>query len=149
MSAPDFYFAINAMFHYLHEQYGKEALVDYWRCLGREYDRGRIERWRAGGPEAIADDWREYFAREPRAEVDVSASEDAVELDVKVCPAIRHLREHDRPIVPYFCEHCDHMCGAMAEESGYAFERHGGMGSCRQRFVRTHNPAKNPVQGED
>jgi len=134
MSAPDFYFAVNAIFRHLHDRYGREALVDYWRSLGRQYDRRRIEAWRCSGLAAIASDWRAYFAEEPQAEVDVLLGDDHVELVVRVCPAIKHLRDHGRDVVPYFCEHCDHTCGAMAGEAGYAFTRSGGMGSCRQRF---------------
>lgn len=136
MSAPDFYFAVNAMFRHLHEVYGKEVLVDYWRSLGREYYGSRGDRWRQGGPEAVAADWRKYFAHEPRAEVDVRIEAAAVTLDVRVCPAIKHLREHGRDVVPYFCEHCDHISGAMAEQAGYHFQREGGMGACRQMFSK-------------
>lgn len=135
MSAPDFYFAVNAIFRHLHDQYGKAALIEYWRSLGREYYSQRCRRWREGGPEAIAADWREYFAQEPQAEVEAGVQGGVVLLDVRVCPAIKHLRDHGRDIVPYYCEHCDHICGAMAEETGYAFERTGGMGACRQRFI--------------
>ena len=142
MSAPDFYFAVNAIFRHLHDQYGKAALLDYWRNLGREYYHDRIERWQTGGPESVAADWREYFAREPQAEVDAIAQEGVVTLNVRVCPAIKHLRDHNREIVPYFSEHCDHVCGAMAEAAGYAFERHGGMGACRQLFITLASKAK-------
>jgi hypothetical protein len=135
MSAPDFYFAVNAIFRHIHDRYGKASLVNYWRSLGREYYAQRCQRWLAGGPEAIAADWREYFAAEPQAEVDVSVRHGEVLLEVRVCPAIKHLRDQGREIVPYYCEHCDHICGKMAEQSGYRFERTGGMGSCRQRFV--------------
>lgn len=135
MSAPDFYFAINAIFRYLHDTYGKEALVDYWRRLGREYYRRRIERWRQGGPQAIAADWQAYFDQEPGADVRVSWQADGVHLEVIVCPAISHLRRHRHDIVPYYCEHCDHVTGAMAQECGYVFHRTGGMGSCRQRLT--------------
>jgi hypothetical protein len=135
VAAPDFYFAIHATFRYLHDHYGKETLIDYWRSLGREYYRQRIERWRSGGIEAIAADWREYFAEEPGAEVQVSIADQSVVLDIRTCPAIKHLRTHGRDIVPYFCEHCDHMCGAMAEAAGFRFVRSGGDGSCRQQFI--------------
>jgi hypothetical protein len=144
MSAPDFYFAVNAMFRHIHDRHGKTALVDYWQTLGREYYARRIQSWRQGGSEAIAQDWRTYFANEPQAVVDVRSPPSpfgqegvvgVVELDVQVCPAIKHLRDCGRDIVPYFCEHCDHVCGAMAQEAGYRFERTGGMGSCVQRFV--------------
>jgi hypothetical protein len=136
VSAPDFFFAVNAMFRHLHDHYGKEALVDYWQCLGREYYPLRIERWKQGGPEAIATDWREYFSTEPQAVVDCAAQADAAMLDVKVCPAIKHLRDNNREIVPYFCEHCDQICGTMAAEAGYDFQRTGGMGACQQRFTK-------------
>lgn len=145
MSAPDFYFAINAIFRHLHDRYGKPALIDYWRSLGREYYRQRIECWKAGGAQAIADDWRAYFAHEPGAEVDARAEGDAAELVVRVCPAIKHLRQEGREIVPYFCEHCDHVCGAMAEAAGFSFRRDGGMGACRQTFVRRETREKEPA----
>jgi len=136
MAAPDFYFAINAAFRHIHDCYGKPALVDYWQALGQEYYKPRVKRWKEGGLETLARDWREYFAEEPYAVVDVTVGDQSVELDVKVCPAIKHLREHGREIVPYFCEHCDHVCGSMAEEAGYVFHREGGGGACRQHFAR-------------
>ncbi len=37
MAAPDFYFAVNALFRYLHDRYGHRALIGYWRNLGCEY----------------------------------------------------------------------------------------------------------------
>lgn len=136
MSAPDFYFAVNAMFRHLHDRFGKPELIEYWRSLGREYYKRRIDTWRDGRPQAIADDWRTYFFNEPGAKVEVTTPDSrSVQLNVIVCPAIKHLRESGREIVPYFCEHCDHVCGAMAESAGYTFERVGGMGSCQQRFT--------------
>ena len=136
MAAPDFYFAVNATFRYLQERYGKDALVRYWRQLGLEQYRARWEHWRSGGLDAVAADWRDYFDREPGAKVRVTQSPTAVELEVCVCPAVKHLREHRHEVVACFCEHCDHICGAMADAAGYRFERTGGMGSCRQRFVQ-------------
>jgi len=135
MSAPDFYFTINAMFRHIHDRYGHSVLIDYWQSLGREYYRSRWQRWRDGGVEALASDWQSYFEQEPQAQVDVSICGDSVELTIHVCPAIKHLRDNGRQIVSYFCEHCDHTCSAMAERAGFSFERTGGMGSCRQRFV--------------
>ncbi len=136
MSAPDFYFATNAIFRHIHDRYGKEALVEYWRTMAEEYYRGRIETWKSGELAAVAADWRAYFAEEPQADVEVALRKNEVELVVRTCPAIKHLQDHSRSIVPYFCEHCDHTCGAMAERAGLEFERSGGMGSCRQRFIK-------------
>jgi hypothetical protein len=134
MSAPDFYFVVNSTARHIHDEYGMDVLIDYWRSLGREYYGERAALWRDGGLQAIANDWQQYFLHEPGAEVRTTVAEDAVELDIQVCPAIKHLRASSREIVPFFCDHCDHTCGSMAEQAGYGFERTGGMGSCRQRF---------------
>ena len=142
MSAPDFYFVVNSTARHIHDEYGMDVLVDYWRALGREYYGPRAARWREGGLQAIADDWHQYFLHEPGAEVRTTVTEDAVQLDVDVCPAIKHLRASGRDIVPYFCEHCDHTCGSMAHEAGFGFERTGGMGSCRQRFYVLQDSAE-------
>lgn len=134
MSAPDFYFAAQAIFKHLHDHYGKAALIDYWRSLAREYYAPRIDAWRRGGLAAVAADWQAYFAHEPQAEVEVLSRPTEVELVVRVCPAIKHIVQQGRDVLPYFCEHCDHTCGVMAEAAGLGFERSGGMGACRQRF---------------
>lgn len=136
MSAPDFYFAVNALFRYLHDTYGRAELERYWQDLGHEYYGPRTARWREGGPSAIALDWKDYFDHEPGAEVIVDHDDTSVDLTINTCPAIKHLRSHNREIVPYFCDHCDHVCGAVAQDAGYRFERTGGNGSCRQRFVQ-------------
>jgi hypothetical protein len=135
MAAPDFYFVINALFRHLHDTFGREQLERYWRQLGVDYYGDRVKAWREGGATALAADWRDYFAKEPGAQVQVIHDDQQVELRVNVCPAIKHLRENKRDIVPYFCDHCDHVVGAMAGEAGYAFSRAGGMGSCTQVFV--------------
>lgn len=134
MPAPDFYFSVNAIFRHVHDGYGKAALVRYWRTLALDHYRARIQLWREGGLAEVAKDWTHYFGQEPGAVVNVTLEPGSVELDVQICPAIKHLRLHGRDIVPCFCEHCDHTCGAMAEAAGLTFERTGGMGSCRQRF---------------
>ena len=115
--------------------FGKQALIEYWRELGEQYYASRVARWRAEGVKGIAADWQAYFADEPQAKVEITTRDQAVEMDVQVCPAIKHLRESGRDIVPEYCEHCDHTCGAMAQAAGFAFERTGGMGSCVQRFT--------------
>lgn len=136
MAAPDFYFSIDATFRHIRAAHGEAALHRYWRELGLEFGRPRWECWRAGGAHAIARDWRDFFDGEPGADVRVATdAAGGVTLDVVVCPAIAHLRARGRDVEPWFCDHCDHVCGAMAGAAGFAFQRDGGMGRCRQRFV--------------
>lgn len=136
MSAPDFYFAINAMFKHIHDRFGKASLVDYWQKLGTHYYAQRWQAWKSGGLNAIAADWRTYFDKEPGADVVVTTQHDRVILDVHTCPAIAHIRKHNRDLADYFCEHCDVINTAMTDHSGHRFTRTGGMGSCQQQFIQ-------------
>lgn len=136
VGAADFYFAINATFRFILKKLGPDGLRKYWHDLGTRYFAPVIGRWRAGGLPAVADHWRAFFAAEPGAEVQVREFPDEVMLDVKVCPAIQHLRAHGREIVPCFCEHCEVIGNAMAAAAGLRVSVEGGNGSCRQRFTR-------------
>ncbi len=135
VGAADFYFAINATFRFVLGKFGFEGLRQYWTDLGAKYFAPVTAQWRDGGLTAVAKYWRAFFAAEPGAEFEVSETGESVTLDVKVCPAIKHLREHGREIVSCFCQHCYFISEAMAAPAGFTVRIEGGNGSCRQRFL--------------
>jgi hypothetical protein len=135
VGAADFYFAINATFRFVLARFGLDGLRQYWTDLGMRYFAPVASRWKSGGLAAVADYWRAFFAAEPGAEVDVIQTPDAVTLEVRVCPAIQHLRAHGREIVPCFCQHCYFISDAIAAQAGLTVRIAGGNGSCRQTFL--------------
>lgn len=146
VGAADFYFAINATFRFVLGKLGIEGLRQYWTDLGAKYFAPVTAQWRTGGLPALAGYWRAFFAAEPGSEVKVSETEESVTLDVKVCPAIKHLREHGREIVPCFCQHCYFISEAMAAPAGFTVRIEGGNGSCRQKFLpRESAPAPQDI----
>lgn len=134
VGAPDFYLAINATFRFILQKFGIEGLRQYWTDLGTRYYAPVTERWKNGLP-AVADYWREFFAAEPGADVTVTL-DDKVTVDVKVCPAFRHLRAQGREVVPCFCEHCHYVSTAIGKPVGIKVQIEGGNGSCRQVFSK-------------
>lgn len=136
MAAPDFYFAINATFRHFYETYGEEALIAYWEAMGDEYFDALSRRFREGGLEAVESYWRDFFAGEPGGEVEVTRQGQRVEIAVKDCPAIRHLRLHGREIMPLYCRHCHHVSSVIARKAGLGFQLQGGGGTCQQAFFR-------------
>ena len=136
VGAADFYFAINATFRFVLGRFGIEGLRRYWTDLGTRYFAPVSARWSAGGFVAVADYWRAFFAAEPGSEVEVSADDTSVTVNVRVCPAIAHLRKGGREIVPCFCQHCYFVGEAMAAPAGLTVRIEGGNGSCQQRFLR-------------
>ena len=136
VGAADFYFAINATFRFVLAGSGMDGLRRYWADMGARYYQPVTERWQQGGLPGVAEYWRAFFKAEPGAEVEVSETGDAVTLEVKVCPAIKHLREHRREIVPCFCQHCHFVSEAIAAPAGLTVRVSGGSGSCVQRFAK-------------
>lgn len=131
----DFYFATNATFRFLLRRLGREGWIRYLTDLGRDYYAPVNAQWRQGGLRAVADYWRAFFAAEPGGEVEVAAHADRVELHVKVCPAIRHLRAHGRSPVAEFCQHCYHLGEARAGAAGLTLRLRGGDGSCVHTYA--------------
>jgi len=136
VGAADFYFAINATFRFILKKFGVEGLQKYWTDLGTNYFSPVSAAWKSDGLDAVAKYWQAFFAAEPGAEVEVVSEKDSVTLDVKVCPAIQHLRKNQREIVPCFCRHCYFVSEAIAQPAGLTVRIEGGNGSCRQIFLR-------------
>jgi hypothetical protein len=143
VGAADFYFVINATFRFILSRFGFDGLQRYWQDLGVNYYAPVSESWRRGGLNAVANYWRAFFDAEPGAQVGVVMKNGAVVLEVKTCPAIKHLRAHGREIVPCFCQHCYFVGEAMANAAGWTTRVEGGNGTCRQTY-QASNPALPP-----
>ena len=135
VGAGDFYFAINATFRFILKQLGPDALRRYWQELGSTYYAPVTAAWKQGGLPEVGRYWRAFFDAEPGAEVQVDVAPERVTLDVRVCPAIKHLRAHGREIVPCFCQHCYYVSEATAAPAGFTVRVEGGNGACRQTFL--------------
>ncbi len=136
MAAADFYFGINATFRHIYEEYGEAELINYWRAMGEEYFAPVTERFKGGGLPSVAQYWREFFAEEPGSEVEITEETDCVRVEVKVCPALKHLREHERDIMPLYCQHCTEISRAICEPASIMVRVAGGNGNCCQWFCR-------------
>ena len=136
MAAADFYFAINATFRHIHRRFGQEALYAYWRAMAREYFADLVQRFEQGGLEAVQEYWRDFFETEPGGEVTVQREGPEVIIDVRTCPAIKHLKANKREIMPLYCQHCDVINRELAKNAHLEFHMSGGDGSCRQVFSR-------------
>lgn len=133
--AADFYFGIDATFRFMLRQFGEAGFSDWLTEMGRDYFEPVNRIWREGGLSAVAQYWRDFFAAEPGAEVEVREEDCQVVVDVKKCPAIAHLKAHRRDIVPDYCRHCQILGQSRAEASGLSMRLEGGNGSCVHRYA--------------
>ncbi|MEN6345917.1 MAG: hypothetical protein ABFE16_11490 [Armatimonadia bacterium] len=134
MGAPDFYFAINATFNHILRHFGEGALYAYWEEMGREHYAAVTEAVRERGLPALQEHWEQLFAEEPGSEIACVLEGDCLTLEVRTCPAFRHLLAHGREPMPLYCDHCLYVSQGMLEPVGVGVEIEGGQGSCVQRF---------------
>jgi hypothetical protein len=132
MAAPDFYFAINATFRFIEGRWGEAGLERYWEAMAAEHFAPLSARFRSGGLDEVEAYWRGFFAVEPGGRVDVRREGSRIALHVEECPAIRHLREHGRDVMPRYCRHCRVVSAKIAENAGLSFAMEGGDGACMQ-----------------
>lgn len=133
--AADFYFAINATFRFIIDKFGHAGFVRWLRDMGRNYFAPVNAAWQSEGLPAVARYWRAFFAAEPGADVTVEESEEEVTLHIRTCPAITHLKQGKRDIVPCFCQHCHYLNQSRAETAGLSMTVEGGNGTCIHRYA--------------
>ncbi|WP_414660610.1 hypothetical protein [Horticoccus sp. 23ND18S-11] len=134
--SPDFYYAVNATFRFILQRLGSEGWRRYLAEMGRGYFAPVNRQWSEGGLPAVARYWRAFFAAEPGSVVEVVEQPDRVELQVRECPAIKHLRAGGREIVAEYCQHCYFLGAARAEAAGLSMRLTGGNGSCCHTYAR-------------
>ncbi len=96
VGSADFYFAINSTFRFILHRLGRDGWIRYLTDLGTGYYAPVNTQRQQGGLSAVAGYWRAIFAAEPGGEVEVKELSDRVELHVKVCRLIKHLRARGR-----------------------------------------------------
>jgi hypothetical protein len=133
--SPDFYYAINATFRFLLQRLGYEGWRRYLEEMGRGYFAPVNRQWAQGGLPAVARYWRAFFAAESGAVVEVVEKPGWVELQVRECPAIKHLRTGGRDIVREYCQHCYILGAARAEAASLTMRLAGGNGSCCHTYA--------------
>jgi hypothetical protein len=136
VGSADFYFGINATFRFIIRRLGPDGWRRYLEEMGRGYFAPVNRQWSEGGLNAVARYWRAFFAAEPGAVVDVVEKPDRVEVHVRECPAIKHLRAGGREITPEFCQQCYFLGAARAEAAGLTMRLKGGSGSCCHTYAK-------------
>ena len=75
-----------------------------------------------------------YQDTKPQGAAEVRREEGRVVLEIRECPAIKHLRLHSREIVPEFCQHCHYVSNAIGALAGISARICGGNGACVEEF---------------
>lgn len=131
----DFHGALSYGIQFILDTYGLAGLEKYLQGLADTVYAPLVEKIKAEDLSALRDHWQEIFTLE-EGEFELSEEGEVLVLNVLVCPAITHMKEHNYAISPHFCEHTRILNEAICARAGYAcsVEYDQAAGRCIQRF---------------
>lgn len=131
----DFHGAMSVGLEYLYKEYGKKEMENYLREVARNVYKPLSHKISKYGLSALYEHWNRIFTVEG-AEFLLYYKNRALVLEVKKCPAIRHMKIHKYHIFKYFCEHTRIINEEICSQSGYqcSIDYNQNNGCCIQRF---------------
>jgi hypothetical protein len=131
----DFHGALCYAIHYLDTQFGYDVTAAYLKQVGRTCYAPLIARLKKEGLTALETHFGKVFEKE-NGKFDMAMEDGALVLQVKECPAIRHLVQQGQLYTDRFCESTalvnETICHSAGYESACVYEP--GVGKCIQRF---------------
>jgi len=122
MAATESFFGLhNITFKWFLENYGEEALQDYWKSMTEGCFKDIIEKFANGSIQDIKD-YLEINLKRDHAEYTVEAEKDRLVIDMTRCPALGYFlsspNEYDVPAKNY-CAHCSIHLNGLLKKSKY------------------------------
>jgi len=128
----DFHGATNSTIDFIIARYGREAMDEIFRKVGRDVYRSIRDDLVAGDTDQLVAHWRHFFTRE-NCDYDIEVGADEIVLTVRRCTAWHHVAKLVGTPSASFCDQTGRTNEAMAEGSPYAIATEiTGPGSCRQ-----------------
>ena len=132
----DFHLATSATISYVLDEFGKPFLRELFRRTAQEVYRDIYENLKAGNSEPLLEHW-EYYMKREGGDFELDRRDDKVELNVRICPAVRHLRKQGKEPTPNFCLQTVLMNDAWSIGTPFSIKTAvSGEGSCRQTIRR-------------
>lgn len=132
----DFHGALNTTVDYVVGKYGRDALREIFRRVGREVYRSIHAKLQAGDPSELVEHLRYFYARE-QADFRLTVESDAIVLEVFQCPAVEHLRRLGITPSPCFCDQTIEVNAGLCENTPWTTATEVlAPGRCRQCFTR-------------
>ena len=120
---PDFHVSMALCLKYGYEQYGEDGLREYLTQFTLAFHKPLLAKIKDTGLTAIADYLRWLYTTEEAADaLDMTQTENAVDVTVRYCPAVKHFKKRDFVPHPCFEMGTSVVYGVIAKESGLDFE---------------------------
>lgn len=120
---PDFHSSLNMGVHYLGENFGIDVLKDYLTMYTENVYRNEISDIKVNGLKGIYDKILDTYKKEKAEDaVKLELSQNKLEVEVKYCPAVKHLLSTGRQVSKWYKYTTEFVMGVLANEAKATFE---------------------------
>lgn len=116
----------NATFKFIHERYGKKAVVDYWKTIAPIALADLEQIIKRDGLFGCVRYWDDVMSAEG-ADYQIKYKQDLFTMDITKCPSLTVL---DSPY-EHYCRHCEVMYKPLFRGLGYTYQIKRGKEGCR------------------
>ena len=118
----DFHSSMNMGIHYLGENYGMDAVREYLTRYTKNVYRRVLTDIKDQGLAALKEQIAGTYVKEKCEDaVKISLKDNALEVEVLYCPAVKHLRATGRDVSPWYRYTTEVVMDVMAQEGGFSF----------------------------
>jgi HSP90 family molecular chaperone len=117
----DFHGAMSAGLAYLKQHYGAAAVRDYLRQFALTYYSAVTRAMQERGLVALREHVERIYQLE-QGQVNITFSEDEMQVQVEACPAVAHMRQHGYAVAPLFHETSRTVYAAICEGTPFVSE---------------------------
>ena len=120
---PDFHSSMNMGIEYLGLYHGKEDIKAYLTMFTRDAYGLLIKEMQSDPLKALANKiCQTYIAEKAEDALELSRTEHTLSVDIKYCPAVRHLKKTGRQVSEWFSYTTEVVMGTLAESAGIQFK---------------------------
>jgi hypothetical protein len=135
----DFHGAINTTINYIVDNFGESALTEIFNCVGRDVYKSIHEKLLNDDPSELIEHLEYYLNRE-HGDFTLSVENDAILLEVKQCPAVKHISQLGLELSPHFCKQTIEVNNALCAGTPWQCETTIiEPGRCSQKFSKRLN----------
>jgi hypothetical protein len=117
----DFHGALSVGLIYIQEHFGDNALREYLRDFARAFYAPFTASLKEKGLIALKEHFESIYNLEG-GDASIKYVNDELVIDLKACPAVAHMREHNYPVSPLFFETTRTVNETICEGTPFAFE---------------------------
>jgi len=136
----DFHSIMNTGVEYIGSKYGIEEVRAYLAQFTRHVYRNLIQRIRSEGLSALKEKIEDTYAKEKAPDaLRIALNNDAMEVTVRYCPAVKHLHATGRTVSHWYPYTTQFVMETLAQETGYTFTMDSydeATGAAKYRFAK-------------